>query len=217
VDWVKLSVRYYADHAIESLPDADTELMFVRGLARAGEVKQGGFIPETSLPHLSRKRRFLPLVDALVTAGLWTRVDGGYRVNGWDHWQDGIEALAKRRADDRERQRKRRSRELSRDVTRAEGELEGESEGRARASAPPSPRCAKHENNPTSDPCRGCKNARLLREEYDGQQFRAEQERLAAVIHCKLCNSDGMRLVPGRGLQMEPPVKCNHQALWEAS
>jgi hypothetical protein len=77
VDWVKLAVRYYADPRVEQLDDA-AELMFVRGLARAGEVGQEGFIPEASLPQLARRRRYETSVNALLSNGLWTRAPGGF-------------------------------------------------------------------------------------------------------------------------------------------
>lgn len=111
MDWVKLYVRYYVDERIEALPDADTEMMFVRGLGRAGELRREGFIPEESLPKLARKRRYAASVSALLASGLWTKVDGGYQITNWDHWQDALDALAKRRAADRERQRRRRASE----------------------------------------------------------------------------------------------------------
>ncbi len=109
MDWVKLAVRYYADPKVAALPDADTELMFVRGLARAGEQGAGGFIPESVLPELARRRRYAACVDALLAAGLWSRVDGGYQITRWADWQDGLDALTRRRTADRERQRRRRA------------------------------------------------------------------------------------------------------------
>lgn len=125
---MKLATRYYHDPKITVLPDADTELMFVRGLARAGEVGRGGFIPEADLGLLTRRRRMDSCVGALVDAGLWSRVPGGYQVNAWADWQSAADALAARRMADRERQRKhRQSRDkqnVSRDVTDTELEEE---------------------------------------------------------------------------------------------
>lgn len=113
MDWVKLHVLYYTDERIEALPDADTEMMFVRGLARAGELGRGGFIPESSLPRLARRRRYGGCVDALVASGLWISVDGGYQITNWSDWQDALDALAARRATDRERKRRQRAAETS--------------------------------------------------------------------------------------------------------
>lgn len=121
LDWVKLAVRYYADPKIAALPDEASEMMYIRGLARAGEEQAGGFIPESALPELARRRRYTACVDALVAAGLWSRVDGGYRITRWADWQDGLDALARRRAADRERQRRRRAAADSESVSRDNG------------------------------------------------------------------------------------------------
>lgn len=192
MDWVKLGVRYYTDTKIRELDDA-AELMFVRGLARAGEVEHGGFIPESDVPLLTRRRRYGGLVDALVSSGLWTRVDGGYQSAAWSDWQDELDALTRRRKADRERKRATRaaakretsvhdevSADMSADVRTTEGEedLEKESLGRVgNGSAPPArareapPRtCSKHKDDPEPPPCFGCKNARLAYEAWETEQ-----------------------------------------------
>lgn len=83
MDWVKLSTRYYLDPAMASLPDADAEVMFTRGLAYAGAEETSGFIPSGIVPTLCRRRRYEATADALVKAGKWKRVRGGYRIVGW--------------------------------------------------------------------------------------------------------------------------------------
>lgn len=114
MDWVKLGVRYYFDAAIRGL-DGDladaAEVMFTRGLARAGEVGRDGFIPEQDVSLLTRRRRYAALVSALIAAGLWTEAPGGYRVAKWSDWQDALDALTKRRKADRERKRASRAAE----------------------------------------------------------------------------------------------------------
>lgn len=122
-NWVKLAFRFYADPKVAALPNEATELMFVRGLARAGEEQKAGFIPESALPELARRRRYAACASALVAAGLWSRVDGGYQVTRWADWQDGLDALSRRRAADRERQRRRRSADTSTDLSRDNGHL----------------------------------------------------------------------------------------------
>lgn len=109
MDWVKLHTRFYVDPKVASLPDADTEMMFVRSLAYAGDQETGGFIPEASLPLLARRRRYAASVRALVGSGLWTAVDGGFHITRWDDRQKELENLAKRRAADRERKRRQRT------------------------------------------------------------------------------------------------------------
>lgn len=122
MDWVKLGVRYYADAKIAGLPDdiADSaEVMFTRGLARAGEERAHGFIPGSAIPELTRRRRYEACVDALVASGLWSRVPGGFQVTRWADWQDALDALTKRRNSDAER--KRRSRAAAAEAEKAAG------------------------------------------------------------------------------------------------
>jgi hypothetical protein len=111
VDWVKLSSRYYLDVAIASLPDADTEVMFTRGLAYAGDQESHGFIPAGILPALCRRRRYEACADALVAASLWLPSRGGYQIARWEEWQLELEAIARRRSADRERKRQERARQ----------------------------------------------------------------------------------------------------------
>jgi len=106
VDWVKLATRYYLDPAVASLPDADTELMFVRGLAYCGAEETEGFIPEVIVSSLIRRRRYGAAVEALVARSLWIPCTGdsgqpGYRVRRWGDWQEELDSLARRRASDR--------------------------------------------------------------------------------------------------------------------
>lgn len=130
MDWVKLATRYYLDPAVASLPDADTELLFVRGLAYAGSEETGGFIPEVIVSSLIRRRRYGAAVEALIARSLWVPSTGdggqpGYRIRRWGDWQEELDALARRRASDRERKRKQRQgeresaqvEEVSRDVS----------------------------------------------------------------------------------------------------
>jgi hypothetical protein len=132
VDWVKLSARYYLDAAVANLDDA-AEVMFTRGLAYAGGQEQGGAIPDGVLPGLCRKRRYEASVQALVAAGLWRRVRGGYEITRWDEWQSELEAIARRRSADRDRKRREREREkaqaeaLSRDMSEDSPHTEKES------------------------------------------------------------------------------------------
>lgn len=199
-EWVKLHTTYYTDAKVEALPDADTEVMFTRGLARAGELKRAGFIPEESLPKLARRRRYAASVEALLAAGLWTKVDGGYRITNWDHWQSSLDALTRRRTADRERQRRRRasaaeptadsgmsrdidssSRDMSRDVTdtEREGEREGVKVGDiahpyAYTREAPPPKCPRHLNDPNPPPCGPCGDARKARQAWDRDRAAAD-------------------------------------------
>src|SRR6266568_6774432 len=106
MDWVKLGSGYFLDVAIACLDDAG-EVMFLRGLAYCGAADSGGFIPEAMLPALGRRNQ-TKTAAAIVKAGKWERVDGGYRVTQWEKWQHELEVLLGKRR--READRKRRGR-----------------------------------------------------------------------------------------------------------
>lgn len=216
--WAKLAVRYFLDPKIRGmrgdLADA-AEVMFVRSIAWAGELGQAGFIPEQDVELLTRRRRYADVVDVLISLGLWETAPGGYRVVRWTDWNGELDALARRRAADRERQRRRRerlarasrdaSRDDSRDVTRTEGEedkepkqLGGESATGDRASRDSQPprTCAKHPNG-TNDPCGPCKDARIAHDRWhtaknarqrDSPRCPRHRGQLAAT--CGLCRAE---------------------------
>lgn len=211
MDWVKLGVRYYLDPAIRGM-DGDlgdaAEVMFTRGLARAGEVGGDGFIPERDVPLLARRRRYEAVVSLLLRSGLWTDAPGGYRIVRWSDWQDHLDALTRKRAVDRERQRARRaaarngrastredrppphaSRDPSRDVAAGEGEGEGlkggdPSYGPQSPDTPPPRTCPKHTNDPDPPNCGGCKDARLAWEQHRADRARQRALDTANAPRC---------------------------------
>lgn len=210
--WAKLAVRYFLDPKIRGmrgdLADA-AEVMFVRSIAWAGELGQAGFIPEQDVELLTRRRRYADVVEVLISLGLWETVPGGYRVVRWTDWNGELDALARRRAADRERQRRRRerltsasrdaSRDVSRDVTRTEGEEEkdqeqlggvGATRDRASRDSQPPRTCAKHPNG-TSDPCGPCKEARLAHERWQQQQARQRADADRRSRDAPLCRRCG--------------------------
>ena len=201
MDWVKLGVRYYLDPAIRGLTDdvADAaEVMFTRGLARAGEVGEHGFIPEQDVELLTRRRRYEAVVNALLRSGLWTRAAGGYLVTRWSDWQDHLDALTRKRTADRDRQQRRRAaakeESLSRDCHATVAALEGEKEknlggtprkGSTTAYAredkdPPLDRCEEHRDNPNPPNCGGCADARKAHQRAED----AKRKRVAAAPKC---------------------------------
>lgn len=114
MEWVKLSTRFYLDPAVASLPDAETELGFIRSLAYAGAQQTGGFIPTGIAASLFRRRRYQSSVNALVAACLWIPTDRdrdqleGWQIARWEEWQTELEAITRRRAADRDRKRRQR-------------------------------------------------------------------------------------------------------------
>ena len=110
MDWVKLSARYYLDPAVVDLDDA-TEVMFTRALAYVGDQETHGVVPAGMLPALCRRRRYEACAEALVAAGLWRPVRGGYQITRWQEWQSELEAIVARRSADRDRKRRERQRQ----------------------------------------------------------------------------------------------------------
>lgn len=184
MDWVKLSTRYYLDPAMVSLPDADAEVMFTRGLAYAGAEETSGFIPSGIVPTLSRRRRYEASVDALVAASLWRPVAGGYQISRWEEWQEELEAIVRRRSADRERKRREReakkkaqlkamSRDMSADGHTDSPRTEKEKypplppEGGVTAPPPQPPagarRCTRHKRRRSG--CRDCDGPPVIRQD----------------------------------------------------
>jgi hypothetical protein len=100
--YAPLSAHYYKDDAVADAGEG-AELLYVRGLAFCADVLSDGFISEIQLSRFvgvgmkSLQRR----ANRLVEVGLWSRVDGGYRVNGWLKWnrsRDDITDLNKKDA-----------------------------------------------------------------------------------------------------------------------
>jgi len=218
VHWVKLAQDYYLDPRIRGLPDdvADAaEIMFIRGLARAGRVGMHGFIPEQDVELLTRRRRYEAVVKALVDSGLWTAVAGGYQVTRWSDWQEHLDALTRKRAADRERQRRRRaaaraatsgytqpstlSRDTSRDVAAGEGEEEKEQlHLGGKVTVPgsrdePPRRCKKHLHDPDPPSCGGCKEARLAHEQWQQQRARQRVDAERRSRDAPMCHRCGNR------------------------
>ena len=109
MDWVKLHTDYYRDIAIAVGSDA-AEVMFVRGMALAGEIEQSGFLPDALVSTLARKPALATRVAAeLVRADLWERVKGGYQIVNFARINAELERLVQRKRRDRDRKRRERA------------------------------------------------------------------------------------------------------------
>lgn len=205
--WVKFAVRYWVDDKIAALPDADTELMFVRGVCSDHAKRTGGFIPESALPELARRRRYATCVDSLVANGLWLRVDGGYRITRWADWQDALDVLERRRAADRERKRAKRAAERearasqtpsvrgqsgdgSADFRATEGEGDRDLGVKGVARVPggdqlgePPPRFCERHPTGTDDPCWPCGEARQAHKAWTAAQSQRVRGQPSCRVH----------------------------------
>lgn len=75
--------------------------------------------------------------------------------------------------------------------------------------AKPDPRCPRHLNNPTTEPCRSCAESREAADTWDRKQTTA---RKAAIHGCRLCDGDGRRWDPA-GKHRGTVGACDHRPL----
>lgn len=97
-----------------------------------------------------------------------------------------------------------------------EGEGEGNGREGERASAnplPPSPRCQRHVDNPTTAPCGGCKDARIAREAWDKGAAERGRDAMLSIRRCQHCDAEGQRYQAGTRHPMTPYRKCDHRPL----
>jgi len=111
-EFVPLSISYADDDAIlGATPFA--ELLFVRGLALAGQLNSDGYLTEAQVLYragrkLGSEKKVRALAQELVTCGVWARQDGGYDIRAWLKWNKSAEELGRERARDRDRKRAER-------------------------------------------------------------------------------------------------------------
>jgi len=198
-----------------------------------GSWSDDGFIPDEIVERFDPRHR---LARRLVDVGLWVESehDGehGYRFHQWEEQNPTPEELEERRRKraaagriggiNSGKQRRSKSEASASAVGSSKTEPRPvpnrpEPEGGRASATPPPPRCPRHLEAAADGPCGPCKDARLLREEYDGQQFRAEQERRAVIHTCKLCDVDGWRYEDDRRIPITPYVKCDHRPLRSVS
>ena len=89
----------------------------------------------------------------------------------------------------------------------------------------PAPRCSKHLENPTTEPCRACGNSRRLLDEWNAATLQAKRQELgsrrAAIDACELCDENAIRHEPTSLKEFDlPAVRCDHTPMsleaWQA-
>jgi hypothetical protein len=89
------------------------ELLFVRMLAVAGQLKTDGYLTRAQIVHRAGARlgeaKVPKLLAELVSAGPVVESDGGYRIRAWLEWNASAEELQRDRARDAERKRAERA------------------------------------------------------------------------------------------------------------
>lgn len=103
--WVKLDDNFPSNDKVLSI-GADAFRLYVEGLCHCGRNLTDGFVSAPALARLWAPEQ----ADALVDAGLWAEVDGGYEVNDYLEFNPSREQVERERAAARDRQSRRRSR-----------------------------------------------------------------------------------------------------------
>ncbi len=94
--WFKVDDHLYSHPKWLSLPKPARALWVTAGSWSAGQLLNG-FVPDKVLSTLGGTRRE---AEALVDAGLWERVEGGYQFHDWGIYQPTREAVMEKRAKD---------------------------------------------------------------------------------------------------------------------
>jgi hypothetical protein len=97
--WFKVDDGFWGHPKQTALPAAPIAL-WVRAGSWSGAQLTDGFVPAHMIVMLGAKKRD---AEALVTAGLWEDVDGGYQFHDWAKWQPTRDEVEKKRAEDAER------------------------------------------------------------------------------------------------------------------
>lgn len=96
-----LSANYYDDDAVIAAGEK-AEVLFTRGLAFCARNINDGIITELQLTTF-RLSAVSTRAKRLVEVGLWTEVDGGYRVNAWLKWNRSRAEIEEKQRKDAER------------------------------------------------------------------------------------------------------------------
>lgn len=103
--WFKVDDNLFADDKVLSMKRAELLRVAAIGLwtlsgSWSGHQESDGFIPAHMVEELGGVDN---LATALVEAGLWEQVDGGYQFHNWGKYQALHAELEERRQKDRER------------------------------------------------------------------------------------------------------------------
>lgn len=112
--WFNVDDSFHSHPKVLATEPAALGLWVVAG-SWSNASRTEGFVPDHVLPRL------LPgsaeLARALVTAGLWSRVKGGYMFHDWTDWNLSVEQIDHKRKQAAERQRRFRERKNGAEVT----------------------------------------------------------------------------------------------------
>jgi len=104
--YAPLSATYASDDALIAAGEK-AELLFVRGLAFCSSADSDGYITDAQLIRVvgAGMRDAMRRAEALVSHGVWDRVEGGYLIRGWLKWNKSSEERGRELRKDRDRKR----------------------------------------------------------------------------------------------------------------
>lgn len=121
--WVKLDDQF-PDHPKIDQAGPLAGWLYVCGLAYCNRQLTDGFIPKATMPRLSTVPAPAKHAAALVAAGLWDAVEGGWQVHDYLDFQPSREKVLAERAAATERQRRSRKSRRDTAVTSGDGTRE---------------------------------------------------------------------------------------------
>lgn len=99
--WVRLHDGYYDNPKVAAVGMV-AEALWIRSIAYANRNETDGYLSRRSTASLTVDRprgvTTAALIDALLSAGLWEAVDGGYRIHDFHHYQPSKSENDQRRA-----------------------------------------------------------------------------------------------------------------------
>lgn len=110
--WAKIDDNLWAHPKWVSLPDS-AKALWVTALSYCACYETDGHVPTQTLPTLSPSKHRNRAIGALVKAGLWDPVDGGYVFHDWERYQLTKAQKDAERKDKRDRMRALRERRVT--------------------------------------------------------------------------------------------------------
>jgi hypothetical protein len=108
--WIRLSANYMNDpRIIQAGPNA--ELIWLRGLSVARQMKTDGLLSKTWMAHVGRDiQNRQRSIHRLLEVGLWEETESGFSIpfDRWSRWQTTQDQIEHQRKLARERQARRR-------------------------------------------------------------------------------------------------------------
>ena len=201
--WVPLDVDFQNDPKILAA-GAHAELIYVRSLALAKRLMCDGFVSEHHVEGLSNglslnRNRLKNAVSALVREGLWTPVEGGWRIAGWLNRNPSVESIATKSQ-----------------VKRSAGRKANHERWHVGPNGTPNPEC---EWCPTSDP-----NRIRIGSQIASKETETETETETEVLTSDTCSSQCDPTEPARAVgtglaivdQTKPAPVDGFEAWWQA-